>query len=45
LAAVIGREFTYPVLRQASQENEYVLVEVLDELWQRRIIQEKGNQG
>jgi DNA-binding SARP family transcriptional activator len=41
LAAVIGREFTYEVLRRASGEGESALVQALDELWQRRLIREK----
>ncbi len=42
LAAVIGREFTFSVLSQASDEDEGPLVRALDELWQRRIIREQG---
>jgi DNA-binding SARP family transcriptional activator len=40
LAAVIGREFTYDILAQASSADEDTLVRGLDELWQRRIIRE-----
>ena len=40
LAATIGREFHLDVLRQASGESEANLVKALDELAQRRIIQE-----
>ena len=43
VAAVIGRAFTFEVLKQASGLDEDALVERLDELWQRRIIQEHGN--
>jgi DNA-binding SARP family transcriptional activator len=42
LAAVIGREFTFSVLSQASDVDEARLVRALDELWQRRIIREQG---
>ena len=40
LAAIIGREFTFDVLQQASGDDEEMLVRGLDELWQRRIIRE-----
>jgi tetratricopeptide (TPR) repeat protein len=42
LASVIGRAFTFAVLAQASNEDEDALVHALDELWQRRIIREQG---
>ncbi len=42
LASVIGRSFTFPVLRQASDLAEDVLMRGLDELWQRRIVRELG---
>ena len=42
LAAVIGRDFDYEVLREASDLDEKNLVQALDELWQRRIIREQG---
>jgi tetratricopeptide (TPR) repeat protein len=42
LAAVFGREFTFSVLSQASDDDEGSLVRALDELWQRRIIREQG---
>lgn len=42
LAATIGREFTFDVLREASDAGEDRLVQGLDELWQRRIIREQG---
>ena len=40
LAATIGREFTLDVLRQASGEGDEPIVRALDELLQRRIVQE-----
>lgn len=43
LAAAIGRAFTFDVLAEASQEDEEWLVKGLDELWQRRIIREQGD--
>jgi predicted ATPase/DNA-binding SARP family transcriptional activator len=42
LAAVIGREFTYDVLAQASRQPEETVIDSLDELWQRHIIREQG---
>jgi len=42
LAATIGREFTFDVLQEASDAGEDRLVQGLDELWQRRIIREQG---
>jgi len=42
LAATIGREFTFDVLRGASDASDDRLVQGLDELWQRRIIREQG---
>jgi predicted ATPase len=45
LAATIGRAFTVEVLAHASEDNEAVLVQGLDELWQRRIIREQGEQA
>ncbi|HNW13570.1 MAG TPA: AAA family ATPase [Anaerolineaceae bacterium] len=39
VAGVIGREFRYPLLARASQMNESELVQALDELWLRRVIQ------
>jgi predicted ATPase len=40
LAAVIGQDFTFDLLIQASGLDEDALVRGLDELWQRRIIRE-----
>jgi len=42
LAATIGREFTFDVLKQALGGDEELLVRGLDELWQRRIVREHG---
>jgi len=42
VAAVIGREFAFSLLAQASGQIEDVLVRGLDELWQRRIVREQG---
>jgi tetratricopeptide (TPR) repeat protein len=44
LAAVLGREFRYSVLAQASDLSEDVLVGCLDECWRRRIIRERGEE-
>lgn len=40
VAAVIGREFSFPVLMHASGESEENVVQAIDELWQRRIVRE-----
>jgi predicted ATPase len=45
LAATIGREFSFPVLAGASDQEEDTLVRALDELWQRRIVREQGADG
>ena len=42
LAATIGRDFTLDLLIEASGRNADSLVGALDELWQRRIIRERG---
>ncbi|HSD84866.1 MAG TPA: tetratricopeptide repeat protein, partial [Anaerolineae bacterium] len=42
LAATVGREFTFEILRQADDTDEETLIRGLDELWQRRIIREMG---
>lgn len=42
VAAVIGREFTFTVLARASDMTEEAVVQGLDELWQRRIVRERG---
>ncbi len=41
-AATIGREFTFDTLKLASGLDEETLVRGLDELWQRRIVRERG---
>lgn len=43
LAAVIGRQFTFEVLAAAFGQSEDALVDSLDELWQRRIVRERGD--
>lgn len=45
IAAVIGRAFSFDVLKRASGSEEDVLVQGLDELWQRRIIREQGTES
>jgi DNA-binding SARP family transcriptional activator len=45
LAAVIGREFTFPVLSHAMDVDEEELVRALDELWQRRMVREQGREA
>jgi DNA-binding SARP family transcriptional activator len=42
LAATIGREFTFDLLKCASGESDQGLVSAVDELWQRRIVREHG---
>ncbi len=42
LAATVGREFTFGVLAHASSRSEEQVVEALDELWERRIVRERG---
>ena len=41
-AAVLGREFTFPVLARASGQEEAAVVQGLDELWRHRILREQG---
>ena len=45
VAAVIGRAFTFEVLKQVSGIDEDALVRALDEMWERRIIREQGTDG
>ena len=42
VAAVIGNSFTLPLLEQASKINPENALQLLEELWQRRIIQIRG---
>ena len=42
MAAVIGRQFTYPLLTSISPQGEDEVVASLDELWRRRIVREQG---
>jgi len=44
LAAVIGREFSFPVLVRCRGESEDEIVEELDELWRRKIVREQGEE-
>lgn len=44
LAAVIGRSFSYELLKEASTIEEQVLVNSLDECWRQRILREQGSQ-
>lgn len=44
LAAVIGRSFSYELLKQASTIDEQTLVNSLDECWRQRILSECGSQ-
>ena len=42
LAATIGREFTSDLLKWAGDSSDQLLVAAVDELWQRRIVRERG---
>jgi DNA-binding SARP family transcriptional activator len=42
LAAAFGRDFGYDVMAAASDLEESELVAALDELWQRRLVRERG---
>jgi len=42
VAAIIGRDFAYPVVARACGCDEVQLVRALDELWQRGIVREQG---
>jgi len=44
IAAVIGREFDLNLLREISEQGEGAVVNALDELWQVRMIRERGGQ-
>ena len=45
VAAVIGRVFTFSVLKEVSRTDENALVQALDEMCERRIIREQGIDG
>jgi DNA-binding SARP family transcriptional activator/predicted ATPase len=45
LASVIGRSFSYELMRAASNVDERTLVDALDECWRQRILREQGSQG
>jgi len=45
LAAVLGREFAFESLFQAGEMEEEVVLSGLDELWQRRLIRDEGEEG
>ncbi len=45
VAATIGRAFSYPVLAQATDQEEETLVDSLDELCQVNIVREHGGDG
>jgi tetratricopeptide (TPR) repeat protein len=45
LAATIGRSFSVTVLARAVEADADTLVQGLDELWQRRIVRERGADG
>jgi tetratricopeptide (TPR) repeat protein len=42
LAATVGREFTIELLHAAADWSEETLLNTLDELWRRRIVQNRG---
>jgi predicted ATPase len=45
VAAIVGRDFTYPEVAMACGCDEIELVRALDELWQRGIVRERGTEG
>ena len=45
MAAVIGRGFDYEILQAAVSLDEMALIDALDELWRRRIIRERADDG
>lgn len=45
LGAVIGREFSYEILKRASDLEQNDLIRGLDELWRRGIVREKESGG
>jgi DNA-binding SARP family transcriptional activator len=44
-AAAVGREFTYDILALVTAWDSDALARALDELWQRQIVREQGEQG
>lgn len=45
VAATLGRDFSFDVLREAGDVEDKTLVQALDELWRQRIVREKGLRG
>ena len=45
VGAVIGREFTFELLIEVCSQSEDELADALEELWQRRIVRERGGAG
>jgi tetratricopeptide (TPR) repeat protein len=45
LAALVGRDFDYDLLFQASDLDENAVLGGLDELWGRRVIRDQGGEG
>lgn len=45
VAAIVGRDFTLPIVAAAADHDEERLVRALDELWHRRIIREQGTEA
>ena len=44
LAAVVGRSFSFELIKEASFLDEQLLVNSLDECWRQRILREQGSQ-
>jgi hypothetical protein len=45
VASAVGRDFTVPLLREASELDERTLASGLDELWRRGLVREHGADG
>ena len=45
LASVVGREFDFELLNQAGELDQDTVLDGLDELWQRRLIRDEGEEG
>lgn len=45
VAAAVGRDFTVPLLRGASELDEPRLARALDEIWRRGLVRERGADG